>query len=374
MPRLVILLDTTVLWTDPWLEAPDVRALLTLHRHKVSVLIPNVVLLEHERHVREEVTTNIKATMRSLGKLSRLTGRMFPNPVHDLDSAQAAKHYAQEMRRRLEAGGAILLATPAVSHDELANRAIHRRKPFDNAGRGYRDALIWYSAMEFIDTIDGGDNVQFICVTNNTADFGDEKGDLHPELRDEVVARRNDIEVSALLTRTVDEVWSKHLARIAPRSQELERNLGSGRIREVDLKEWIARYGAKALAGRSFGGATTALGVLDQFGPVVFAITTVHSLDSPQVRRLPDGELHVRFSAVFKGLCDIYRFNPQGDDEDEGRNPFSDDRDWSEVSTGEGTFRAHFSLLIDSDGRSVVASDGQPERIESATRDVERCD
>lgn len=118
----------------------------------------------------------------------------------------------------------------------------------------------------------------------------------------------------------------------------------------------------------------TAPGVLDQFGPVVFAIKTVLSLDSPQVRRLPNGEMHARFSAVFKGLCDIYQFTPQEDAEDESRDPFSDDRDWSEVSTGEGTFRAHFSLLIDSDGHSVIASDGQPERIESSTTKVERCE
>lgn len=371
MRKSLILLDTTVLWTDPWLEAPDVRALLTLHRHGVQVLIPNIVLLEHERHVREEVKTCVKTTMRSVGKLSRLTGRMFPNPVHDLDSAQAAKHYAQEMRRRLETAGAIVLATPGVSHDDLVDRAIHRRKPFDNAGRGYRDALIWYSAMELIDTLDGGDVVQFICVTDNIADFGDEKGNLHPDLRDELVARRSDIEFSACLARTVNEVWSEHLTWIAPRNPELEKELGSGQIREADVKEWIVRYGAKALAGRSFGGAMTAPGVLDQFGPVVFAIKTLVSLDSPQVRSLPNAEMHARFSAVFRGLCDIYKFNPQEEDEDDIRDPFSDDRDWSEVSTGEGTFRAHFSLLIDSDGHSVVASDGQPETIESATTNVE---
>jgi len=286
MRNLLILLDTTVLWTDPWLEAPDVRALLTLHGHGVRILIPNIVLLEHERHVREEVKTCIKTMMRSLGKLSRLTGRTFPNPVHDLDSAQAAKHYAEEMRKRLEAAGAIVLATPKIFHDEVVERAIHRRKPFDNTGRGYKDALIWYSAMELIDTLDGGDVVQFICVTDNTADFGDENGDLHPDLRDEVIARRGDIEFSACLTRTVDEAWSKHITWLAPRSPELEKELGSGQIRDADVKEWIVRYGAKALAGRSFGGAMIAPGVLDQFGPVVFAIKKVLSLDSLQVRKL----------------------------------------------------------------------------------------
>ena len=57
-------------------------------------------------------------------------------------------------------------------------------------------------------------------------------------------------------------------------------------------------------------------------------------------------EVHVMFSAVFNGLCDIYQFNPQEDDEDEPRNPFSDDREWSEVSTGTGDFSG-FLLVND---------------------------
>lgn len=362
MRRILMLLDTTVLWTDPWLEAPDVRALLTLSHHGVQVLIPNIVLLEQERHVREEVETCIKNTMRSLGKLSRLTGRMFPNPFHNFDSGEAAKQYAQEMRKRLETAGAIVPATPKVSHGELVDRAIHRKRPFDNAGRGYRDALIWYSAMEAIDSVEAGDDVQFICVTDNITDFGDKEGNLHSDLRDQVVTRRSDITLSASLARTVGEVWNEQLAWLAPRNPDLEEAFHSGKILGIDVKQWIVRHGAESLAGRSFGGSTTALGVSDQFGPVVFAINNVVSLESPQVRRLPNAEVHVTFSAVFNGLCDILQFRPQEDDEDAPRNPFCDDQEWTEVSTGTGGFQAHFSLLIDSDEQTVVASDGQPQK------------
>ena len=185
-------------------------------------MIPTIVLLEHERHVRENQDLHQDDAIRGQA-VAFTTGRMFPNPVHNLDAAQAAKHYAQELRRRLETAGAIVLATPGVWPDDLVERAIHRRKPFDNAGRGYRDALIWYSAMELIDTLDGGDVVQFICVTDNIADFGDEKGNLHPDLRDELVAGRSDIDFSACLTRTVNEVWSEHLTWIAPRNPELKK-------------------------------------------------------------------------------------------------------------------------------------------------------
>ena len=365
MRKLLVLLDTTVLWTDPWLEAPDVRALLTMSRHGVRVLIPNIVLLEQERHVRDGVEACTREMMRSLGKLSRLTGRMFPNPVHGLDSGEAAKHYALEMRKRLDAAGAIVLATPEVSHNELVVRAIHKKKPFDNAGRGYRDALIWYSVMEAIGHVEAGDIVQFIWVTDNIADFGDNEGNLHPDLRDEVLTRRSDITLSTCLARAVREVWNEKLAWLAPRSPELEEELRSGTILGLDVKEWIVRNGAQSLASRSFGGSTTAPGVLDEHGPAVFAIEKVVSLDSPEVRKLPNAAVHAMFGAAFNGLCDIWHFKPEEDDEDEPRNPFSDDREWSEVSTGRGTFQANFSLLIDPDKQTVVASDGQPQRRES---------
>lgn len=365
MRRLLILLDTTALWTDPWLESADIRALLTLHRHGVQVLISNVVLLEHERHVREEIKACIKTTLRTLGKLSRLTGLTLPSPVHAIDADDAAKHYAQEMRRRLEAAGAIIMAIPGVSHEELVNRAIERKKPFADAGRGYRDALIWYSAMAVIDKMDAGDVVQLICVTNNTDDFGGEKGLIHQDLQNEATARRDDIAITAFLARTVNEAWDERIAWLAPRSPELEKEFGSGQLRGVDVKEWLICNGAKSLAGRSFGGATTSPGVSDEFGPVVFSITEVVTLDSAQVRNLPNAEIHVRFSAVFKGMFDIYQFKPEDEDEDERRDPFCNDRDWTEVSTGEGTFRAHFTLLVDSDGQNVIAADGQPGRIDT---------
>ena len=36
--------------------------------------------------------------------------------------------------------------------------------------------------MERSTHVEGGDDVQFICVTDNIADFGDKKGNLHPDL------------------------------------------------------------------------------------------------------------------------------------------------------------------------------------------------
>ncbi|MCZ6679763.1 MAG: PIN domain-containing protein, partial [Candidatus Poribacteria bacterium] len=356
----LLLFDTNVLWGDPWFEAPDTQALLMLNGHGVQVLVPDLVLREQENHVRREVSGDMKAVKRSLGKLSQLTNRSFSDPLRDVTPEAAAENYAKEIRKRLESTGTVILPMPEVSHAELSARAVLKRRPFSDNGKGYRDSLIWYSALEAIGETN---DTHLIIVSKNVKDFGNMQGGLHSDLQDDVKNRWRETQPLVSLATNVRECWDKHLTMFAPRSRDLEVELVSEKFFGIYIRRWLNEEGTRALGGRSFGEAVAYPGVAEEFGPVVFSIERVIALDSPEVRKLPDPLVHVRFSARFVGMADVWEFRPDeeyADDDVPPRDPFAKNRVWSSVATCSGTFRADFSLLIDCSNQKVLAAVGQP--------------
>ncbi len=84
-----------------------------------------------------------------------------------------------EFRKRLVELGIQILPLPATSHEILVDRDLGKRKPFKQ-GSGYRDALIWHS---IIDSLDSSVH-KLVLVTQNTDDFSNPKlkNQLHDDL------------------------------------------------------------------------------------------------------------------------------------------------------------------------------------------------
>jgi len=245
MPTTLLLFDTNVLWGDPWFEAPDTQALLTLNGHGVQVLVPDLVLREQENHVRREVSDSMKAVKRSLGKLSQFTSRAFSDPLRGVTPEAAAENYAKEIRKRLESTGTVILPTPEVSHVELSARATLKRRPFSDEGKGYRDALIWYSALEAIEETD---DAHLIIVSKNVKDFGNKQGGLHSDLQDDVKSRWREAQPLVSLATSVRECWDKYLTMFAPRSPDLEVELVSEKFLGIDIRRGRLRTSNSGLA------------------------------------------------------------------------------------------------------------------------------
>ncbi len=245
MPTTLLLFDTNVLWGDPWFEAPDTQALLTLNGHGVQVLVPDLVLREQENHVRREVSDSMKAVKRSLGKLSQFTSRAFSDPLRGVTPEAAAENYAKEIRKRLESTGTVILPTPEVSHAELSARATLKRRPFSDEGKGYRDALIWYSALEAIEETD---DAHLIIVSKNVKDFGNKQGGLHSDLQDDVKSRWREAQPLVSLATSVRECWDKYLTMFAPRSPDLEVELVSEKFLGIDIRRGRLRTSNSGLA------------------------------------------------------------------------------------------------------------------------------
>jgi hypothetical protein len=175
--QMHIFLDTTVLRSDFYLASPDARLLQQFIRTTGATLaIPLVVIEETKNKFREE----LEKSAVEINKLSRL----LPTNSHQLPvldiNAQVQNYESQLLKRVTDNFKFRILDFPEVSHRELVQRDLKRRKPFSKSGEGYRDALIWHSILEAVKSVKD----EFVFLTDNARDFwNDAARDLHPELR-----------------------------------------------------------------------------------------------------------------------------------------------------------------------------------------------
>ena len=171
------ILDTTELRGQRRLESGHLR--LLVHARKLlkdSVSIPEVSLLEHVRHIREGIEKDAADLTRAAQNLSRVRGKEMTVPTLNVEEETAA--WATWAREQLARLGINVLPLPSPSHEALLRRDLERRKPFDNDGKGYRDALIWESVVT---AAKEAPTSTVVFITQNVSDFV-QCGELHPHL------------------------------------------------------------------------------------------------------------------------------------------------------------------------------------------------
>lgn len=151
----------------------------------VDLRLPSVVLQELVDHRRrdlaklQELERKVDRQRRDLlGDEDPLSSRTLP--LSDARLNEACAVYAEFVSEWFRDAGSVL-DDPDVAHSELVARALERRRPFTEGERGYRDALIWYSALEC------ASSERVVLLTANTKDFAKET-DNQIELADDLIA------------------------------------------------------------------------------------------------------------------------------------------------------------------------------------------
>ncbi len=197
-----------------------------LQRLGITIVVPRIVVAEAKNQYREALDEQRK----TLKKLEILFLRPFSERFTDDFLPDAVKEYERALDARLEALNAIKPDHADIPHDDLVQRDLARRKPFTVGGKGYRDALIWEVIQR---QIASADTVTYL-ITDNYTDFGDEAGELHPDLQEDLRQRRLP-EGAVKLLRSVagfnEQLVKPSLALLDDLRQKLESRAAS----EVDL-------------------------------------------------------------------------------------------------------------------------------------------
>ena len=178
---VTVLVDTTELAKSPLLSSRAWRELGDRgKRGQVSIQIPHVVVRETRRHVRRDLADAHSKSSKA-NALWKSLGISTAHQLPDVDRCLA--DYEKDFRLRLQEIRAEELPVPTISHSELLERDLLQRKPFDQNGKGYRDALIWETVLA---ATRANPTSEFLFVTGNRGDFCDKTGDLASVLRNEL--------------------------------------------------------------------------------------------------------------------------------------------------------------------------------------------
>lgn len=171
-----VIFDTTVFGHGFNAQSADVRLIKKfLNSTSAELCVPTMVIDEAVNLARK----SIEESNKSLGDTQRLTGDSATFKKVEVKTAVAK--YRSDLDSLLQSLKARILPYPAVSHADLAKRALDAYKPFVSGGRGYRDALIWYTMLDLASSCKG-EEIAFI--SGNTHDWCKSKTEieLHSDL------------------------------------------------------------------------------------------------------------------------------------------------------------------------------------------------
>jgi hypothetical protein len=148
-----------------------------------------VVLLETARHWQAQAEKSLEQArsaqnqiLRARKSLRRLgLGDIGASEIEEVDIATAT--YLSDLEDRLVELGVVIEPIPQVSVEDILDRDLQRRRPFDESGRGFRDVLVWHSLKAVLENLAVGQAAYF--VTDNIKDYC-EGATLHPSLMSEI--------------------------------------------------------------------------------------------------------------------------------------------------------------------------------------------
>jgi hypothetical protein len=197
VPRLV--LDANILIQSPRLDSASWRALRRAGEHgEVELYVPEICVVEAIAWWERAWIDKSAELEKVVSGLRRLGARIDPRQSPEALTPESQEDY---LRSRLEQAGTVL-PWPDVAHEQLVRRAVNRRRPFNEQGSGYRDALIWEQVCQLA-TIG-----PVIFVTANSRDFG-VAPDLHAELLADLAKRKipeDQVALRSALDRLISEV------------------------------------------------------------------------------------------------------------------------------------------------------------------------
>lgn len=165
---LTVIIDTNV-WdrsragtTSAW------KRLRRLSRDgEVRVVIPAVVRLEIERHIRRARRKGLKAITDAVRQeLVHSDPGLAMQISEAADANSDVEDIVSTHFESLTTDRIVFPDFPAVSHRTLVGMDLAELQPFDSKGRGYRDALIWHTVLAEATRHD-----ELVLITEDVRDF-----------------------------------------------------------------------------------------------------------------------------------------------------------------------------------------------------------
>jgi PIN domain-containing protein len=306
---LYVVLDANILIRDFWMSGRSFSYLLMHQFLDHRPIIPEVAYLEARSNLKRRAETllsnrssNGDGSQGNTHKLLRLFNykRVPSNAKWHIDTL--LKRWDKHITGILKHFGGQMLPSPQVNIKEIVQRSIERKKPFSNGDRGFRDTIIWLSALDLI-----GPESRVSFVTSNTQDFFQaNSSEPHPEILTEAKKKLGK-HCKMLFHRSLDEFIAKFDSDHSASSATLQRALISNTLSGFDLWNWLVENLLKIVGDDDFDGVNWAGLPYDAEAPVLVDVEELIAVDIPRTSHLIEDTYRLYCDVAFIGHfgCDI---------------------------------------------------------------------
>ncbi|WP_346397829.1 PIN domain-containing protein [Pseudomonas syringae] len=185
-----VVLDTNIYFNQWLLEGANFRVFRNFCNNTgAKLLLPEIVRQEVQNKYDGELS-------QARTELERLATKFGKLGVEGLPSSVSGEEYDFGQLVREQYRSVSMVEYSSVSHDQLVHKALTPKLPFREKEKGYRDALLWLSILDYVKASDFEGPIHFINA--NSKDFYSSKsGDvtLHDDLKEDLHARGMDTNV-----------------------------------------------------------------------------------------------------------------------------------------------------------------------------------
>lgn len=368
-----VILDTNALLGHVRFSGPTFMAfedILRQGRH--TLCLSEVVLAELRNKFCERLSEALREIEKSNRNLESLVDERLPSPAEEEYKREQIAKYDLRLDDLVARTCAVVHPYPDVSHKEIVDRDLARRRPFNKDGRGYRDYLIWLTVLE---AAKAGEQVALI--TDDGSGFLAE-GRGQPSLHSDLIADLEELgfpKESVLVFRSMKsfvEARPSVAAHAGGTAEHVDATEGSERGTDndrlavsemalleqlrgrsegtLDLDDVLREHLPKALEG--IEQESRDLGLPESIETLtITAVDEISHVNARQLHVLASGEVWVSGSCVV--ACSVDGFIFKGDiyelDDRQDLDITVDDWDWNDhyaTVIGTATARVTFTFLF----------------------------
>ena len=247
---MLVLPDTNVLFSDPFLEGAQVRTILAAENYTdLQLVIPQLVVDELRNHVEKRlkaIIDDVDKVRRDYAKLSGFHPYYLTSMI-DAGKKQAVLDRFEKRIQQLETEGRIL-CYPSMSPKELAYRSIKVKAPFQENDKGMRDTLIWLTAKEQV--LQGKPiDTTIIVVAKDKAFWDKDKKKLNEGLVEELKDSGIPLD-SIAISNDFQEIIKTHIYGKLPQIKWVEVAIKGGKVIDftdasdavpLEVTDWILK-------------------------------------------------------------------------------------------------------------------------------------
>jgi len=355
-----IVLDTNIIFSDFHLTGAKIRNLCESVKSTGDIVyIPEIVIDESINKYRENLQKHKLNIDKGISDFNRLTENDAKNPITDDIVKTELDKFSKHFKKQIIELGIEIIPYPSISHKELVKRDLSRKRPFQESGKGYRDALIWESIKNICEeSYESLSIPEIIFINKNSRDFCEKEYTLHSDLAEDL--KNNDINENAVkIIEDIDKFIVEHIKlKQKIRTDIIEKLNKDKQYNDIYLNVEIENRLEKFLLYREFD-------YEDNPFRQEFENPSITGINEPifevkEVRQISDKETLIEIDAEVE--CEFYFYIFKGDfwamdDED---MPYIWDNDWNKhyMAASESTMiYLKVSLIVDNIFSEVLSDE-----------------